>query len=313
MVPQPINLLCKWSLKGQLGSQGCEGHSSSKRRRCFTHGGWLHLCRFWMAALTRSFKSASMLFKAGVERDSYFTNKDILPQVRTGMDVLDANEWHVFVFDNTTTCVKQADDALSARKMPKNPSNPMGNFSVEWNKLGADGTLTYGPNRKPIKEKVKMANGTFQDGREQEFYFPNGHPQGGLFKGMAIISSSAVIKDASGRRGRWLSVLSSNAPLELLIAAAVEFLSTNQILWMFPPSCSSNATRVDMMWSCLNFTLSSTQLNNAGDHQKEHTKSIQHHSRRPAWSEMWWMHLNQFLFCQSRGSAPVHVNLWVSK
>ena len=143
-----------------------------------------------------------MLFKAGVERDGYFTNEDILPQVRTGMDVLDANERHVFVFDNTTTCVKRADDALSARKMPKNPSNPVGNFSIERNKLGADGTLTYGPDCKPIKEKVKMANGTFQDGREQEFYFPNGHPQGGLFKGMAIIFEQRAYKGCIRTKGK---------------------------------------------------------------------------------------------------------------
>jgi hypothetical protein len=32
-----------------------------------------------------------------------------------------------------------------------------------------------------------MSNGRFQDGTEQEFYFPPGHPQAGWFKGMANI------------------------------------------------------------------------------------------------------------------------------
>lgn len=60
--------------------------------------------------LTKSLsKFARVLFKAGVEREGYFTNKDILSQVRTAIDVLDAyypNEQHVFVFNNATTHLK---------------------------------------------------------------------------------------------------------------------------------------------------------------------------------------------------------------
>ena len=101
------------------------------------------------------------------------------------MDVLDLyypDEQHVFVFYNATMHLKRADDALSAPKMPKNPSKPDSNFGVEWNKLGADRKPIYGPNQKPITEKVWMANGTSQDGTEQEFYFPEIHLQAGLFK-----------------------------------------------------------------------------------------------------------------------------------
>lgn len=150
-------------------------------------------------------KSARVLFKAGVERGGYFTNEDILLQVWTSMDVLDVyypDEQHVFVFDNATTHLKRADDALSAQKMPKNPSKPDNSFGVERNKLGADGKPIYGPDRKPIKEKVGMANGTFRDGHEQEFYFLEGHPQAGFFKGMALILEEHGYTGCTGTKGK---------------------------------------------------------------------------------------------------------------
>lgn len=69
-------------------------------------------------------------------------------------------------------------------------------------KLGADGKPIYGPDRKPIKEKVRMANGTFRDGREQKFYFPEGHPQVGLFKGMATILEERGYTGCNGMKGK---------------------------------------------------------------------------------------------------------------
>ena len=86
--------------------------------------------------------------------------------------------------------------------MPKNTSKPDNNFRVERNKLGADGKSIYGPDRKPIKEKVKMENSTFQDGREQKFYFPEGHPQAGLFKGMAVILKERGYTGCTGTKGK---------------------------------------------------------------------------------------------------------------
>lgn len=41
------------------------------------------------------------------------------------------DENHVFVFDNATTHLKRPDDALSARKMPKNISKEGTNWGVE--------------------------------------------------------------------------------------------------------------------------------------------------------------------------------------
>ncbi|KAF9035819.1 hypothetical protein BJ165DRAFT_1508454 [Panaeolus papilionaceus] len=119
-------------------------------------------------------EDARVLFKAGVERQGYFTNEDVRDQARRAMDLLDKHyphEKHVLIFDNATTHRKRADDALSAQKMPKGPSKSHDtNFGVSRNKLNADGKPVYGP-----------------DGREQDFYFPDGHPQAGLFKGMAQI------------------------------------------------------------------------------------------------------------------------------
>jgi len=47
----------------------------------------------------------------------YFTNDDILKQAGTVMDILEnhfPDEDHILVFDNATTHLKRADDALSA-------------------------------------------------------------------------------------------------------------------------------------------------------------------------------------------------------
>lgn len=54
-------------------------------------------------------QSTQVLFKAGKQREGYFTNADILNHTRTAMDVLDKDykdEDHVLVFDNATTHLK---------------------------------------------------------------------------------------------------------------------------------------------------------------------------------------------------------------
>ncbi|KIM58662.1 hypothetical protein SCLCIDRAFT_16731 [Scleroderma citrinum Foug A] len=72
---------------------------------------------------------ARVLFKAGKTQDGYFTNDDIVAQTGRAMDVLSkhyTNKDRVFIFDNTKTHLKRANDALSARKMPKFPSESWG-------------------------------------------------------------------------------------------------------------------------------------------------------------------------------------------
>ena len=46
------------------------------------------------------------MFKAGKNRDGYFTNDEILAQANRAMDILDNNyldDTHVFFYDNTKT------------------------------------------------------------------------------------------------------------------------------------------------------------------------------------------------------------------
>lgn len=68
-------------------------------------------------------RSARHLFKPGANQDGYFSNEEIIEQVDEAINIL--KEYypefdHVLIYDNATTHLKCAEDALSARKMPKN-------------------------------------------------------------------------------------------------------------------------------------------------------------------------------------------------
>ncbi|KAJ3884020.1 hypothetical protein GG344DRAFT_91531 [Lentinula edodes] len=93
------------------------------------------------------------------------------------------DEDHVLVFDNATTHLKRAPDTPSATKMTKFPSL----FGVEVTAKGSDGKTLYSSSGKPQKKKIPMSGGQLPDGTPQSFYFPPGHAQEGMFKGMAII------------------------------------------------------------------------------------------------------------------------------
>jgi hypothetical protein len=144
-------------------------------------------------------QEAHVLFKAGKAREGYFTNEDILKQAENAMDILEEhypNEKHVLLFDNATTHQKRADDALSATKMPKFTPKDGKNWGVATNVTDDDGKLVYGPDGKILKKKVPMADGPFADGLPQPLYYPTGHPQAGIFKGMAVILSEREFTDA---------------------------------------------------------------------------------------------------------------------
>jgi hypothetical protein len=69
----------------------------------------------------------------------------------------------LFIFDNAPTHLKRAEDALSARKMPKGPSSTWG-------------------------QSPRMRPGTLPNGSPQELYWPANHPtMPGWFKGMEQI------------------------------------------------------------------------------------------------------------------------------
>ncbi|KAI0920550.1 hypothetical protein AcV5_010259 [Taiwanofungus camphoratus] len=115
--------------------------------------------------------SARILFKAGKNRDRYFTNEEILEHATKAMDILQCHyphERHILIFDNATTHLKCAPGALSARNMSMKPTaegKPM--FGVEVHMTGEDGKPIYGPNGKILKQKVRMTDAKFANGSLQ--------------------------------------------------------------------------------------------------------------------------------------------------
>jgi hypothetical protein len=145
-------------------------------------------------------ESARVLFKAGKSHDGYFSNEEILAQCQKAMDIVQAswpNEDHMFVFDNATTHLKRPDGSLSARKMPKGIPRNRTNWGVEVTARNSVGKIIYGADGKPSKTKIRMANGTLQDGSAQPLYFPKGHACEGVFKGMAVILEERGYGDMS--------------------------------------------------------------------------------------------------------------------
>ena len=150
-------------------------------------------------------ETARVLFRPGTNREGYFTNEDVLQQVDNAMDILQKyypNDDHIFIFDNATIHTKRPPGSLSARRMPKkspkpDPNNPEANWLVEVDVSDERGHPVYGPNRKKLKKRVRMADGVLPDGQLQSLYFPEGHLQAGIFKGMAtILAERGFVKEA---------------------------------------------------------------------------------------------------------------------
>ncbi|KIK74438.1 hypothetical protein PAXRUDRAFT_169345 [Paxillus rubicundulus Ve08.2h10] len=132
-------------------------------------------------------ESACILLKAGKGRDGYYTNELIVQHAKKAIAILEKyypNNNHILVFDNATTHVKRADDALSAHHMPKNPLQYWG---VTVAVKDIKGAVMHDSDAKPLKKKIPMTPAHFQDGIEQPLYFPVGHKKAGWFKGMAQI------------------------------------------------------------------------------------------------------------------------------
>ncbi|KAJ7242820.1 hypothetical protein B0H12DRAFT_1023434 [Mycena haematopus] len=102
---------------------------------------------------------ARLIFKAGKDRDSYFDNDHVIIQVEKAINIFErkCHKWAtgLFLFDNAPTHQRRAADALSARKMPKRPSE----------------------NWRHHKDGLRMRDGILlDDGSSQPFYFPDDHP-----------------------------------------------------------------------------------------------------------------------------------------
>jgi len=140
----------------------------------------------WLQSPDRK-KHTHVLFKAGKAWDGYFTNDDIVAQTRRAMDILSRhypNEDHVFIFDNAKTHLKRANDSLSARKMPKFPSESWGVTIIAKDSTGKQ---IRDANGNTVKEKIRMVDARLPNGVPQPLYFPEGHERTGWFKGMAQI------------------------------------------------------------------------------------------------------------------------------
>jgi hypothetical protein len=174
-----------WVHKDQSATPRAKGEGASLMVADFVSADYGWLCS------AAGDESTQVLFKAGKNRDGYFTNDDILNHAMAAMNILDKHfphEHHVFVFDNAPMHLKRPDDALSARRMSKNPTKPKNPFfGVERNVVGNDGKPMYDLSGKLLKEKVPMGDGTLENGTRQSLYFPPGHPRAGVFKGMAQI------------------------------------------------------------------------------------------------------------------------------
>jgi transposase len=148
-------------------------------------------------------ESARVLFKPGKNRDGYFDCEDIINQTSTAMDILQkhfSHEDHVFVFDNATTHTKRADGALSARKMPKKTPPEGKNWGVSVTARDANGKIIYSEDGKPKKVVQRMEDAHFPNGMLQSLYFPEDHPQAGIFKGMVVIlEERGLIKESKLR------------------------------------------------------------------------------------------------------------------
>jgi hypothetical protein len=128
-------------------------------------------------------------------------NEDIQEQAQDAMDIV--LEYypqfdHIFIYDNATTHLKRPEDSLSARRMPKNIPKPGTNWGIEVTKHNpTTGKPICKPDGTSEKVKIRMKDGQLPSGEPQSFYFPEGHPRAGIFKGMALILQERGFGDMS--------------------------------------------------------------------------------------------------------------------
>ncbi|KAJ7483017.1 hypothetical protein B0H11DRAFT_1723388 [Mycena galericulata] len=141
--------------------------------------------------------------RPGKNRDGYYNNAEILKHATAAMDILDEtrpHEHHAFANDNAKTHTAWAPDALSARDMVVKPPT------------------SKSKKKKTFLELVRMRDGQFADGTPQSLYFPDGHPQAGIFKGMRILIHKRIAKGAALPNPDNLNA--QHQPINNLIAAS---------------------------------------------------------------------------------------------
>lgn len=145
----------------------------------------------WLRSLGGA-ESAQILFKAGRNRDGYFTHTDVLNHAHRAMDILAESfphDYHILIFDNASTHRARADSALSARNMTKGPSS---NFFCIRTVRGSNGTVMYNEQGKKKTEKIRMEDAQFADNTAQPLYHSDGR-----FKGIVTILEEQGFKGVS--------------------------------------------------------------------------------------------------------------------
>ena len=184
----------RWVHKSETATLRAKGEGASLMVADFVSAdyGWLRLAD--------GKETARVLFRPGQNRDGYFENNDIVAQAMKVIEIITKHfpdEDHILVYDNATTHRKRAEDALSAWKMPKNVATNGKVWGVPSTVIGPNGKPVHGPDGKVLKQTIRMADGCF-DGELQSLYFPDGHPQAGLFKGMKqILIERGLTKEAN--------------------------------------------------------------------------------------------------------------------
>ncbi|KIY64294.1 hypothetical protein CYLTODRAFT_402037 [Cylindrobasidium torrendii FP15055 ss-10] len=126
---------------------------------------------------------ARVIFCAGKGRQGYFTNEHICEQFRHAVAIAKEHyphDRHIFMYDNARTHTARPRDAPSATTMTKKIGGKVGKTRTKV----VNGVPIYAStdgNAKPVKERVRMADGWWMDGEirmVQSFY-----REDGLFKG----------------------------------------------------------------------------------------------------------------------------------
>jgi len=86
--------------------------------------------------------------------------------------------------------------------MPKFTPKEGSNWGPEMTMMDENRKPVYRADGKVMKTKIRMADATFADGTPQQLYFPEGHPQAGVFKGMSILLQERGLLKESGLKAQ---------------------------------------------------------------------------------------------------------------
>jgi hypothetical protein len=175
-------------------------------------------------------ESAQEVFRAGAQRDGYFTNANIIQHADKAMGILECHylsDRHILTFDNASTHTKRADDALSARSMSKKPTQARFQmWGVDVPLVDNAGRQLYDEHRKPLKQRVCMGDARLPGGGAQSLYSipQDGTGRTSVFKGMDMLLAE---------RGINTTALKAECPDFKCVAGATD-CCTRRVLWNQP-------------------------------------------------------------------------------